>query len=273
MYATEHHPVVLLTLFVITVLLMACEAPKSPATVTVAPQGTELIAVPIANIDPVALCPLFKFGSDHTGLQREDVLKTLVGKIVQWRLQVYEIKSTNKPDLYRVQTKECNDSSENRNIPTIIDLSARNDADTAVIHSLKTGDWFTVRGKVAGTFMRSIELSPAIIMGTEAPRKSENDLAPPPSDGVVKTPPPKRTNSIEDLAIPIAIKNAVRKDYDYLSHDVNFKTVVINADETEFLIRTNDGYHCGSGGCATVSYRYSRFKDQATFQWEGLMLD
>lgn len=261
MHTPSCRPFTFIALSIIVVLLSACEAPKPPYVPTPMQRVAELNALPVSVIDPSALCPLFKIGSDHTDLQREDALKSIAGKIVEWRLQVYEVKSSEKQDQYHVQTNGCSGISDNKNTATLIDLTALNEADTTTIHSLKTGDWIVVRGMITGTFMRSIQLSPAILIKVALTSKEGKPSAAPP------------TNQIDDLEIPVAIKIAVHENFDYLAHDIEFKTKALNADETEFQIRTTDGLQCGSGGCPTASYRYSRSKAEATFQWEGLTRD
>jgi flagellar basal body-associated protein FliL len=161
-----------------------------------------------SDIDASILCPIFRLGSDNTDLQRERVVKEIKEKTVIWELQVYEVKSTAKSNVYRIQTSECTPKSEsktvnqldemgeeflkafknelglnsggnnitNRNVATFIELFAKNEDDIRKINSLKTGDWIKVRGKITGTSFRSIELNPAIFWNIQKTSNQEGQI-------------------------------------------------------------------------------------------------
>ncbi len=170
-----------------------------------------LINAPISNIDPEKLAPIFNLFSDYTNLQRDNVEREINGKVVVWTLKVYEVKSTSDPNIFRVQTESGSSKTEslgiagvdkdldaqlakifqnlgdqmgeaisgkksNHNVGTWINLYARNPDDTQKIANLKTGSWITVKAKIAGTELRSINLDPAIFI--EPPQKPKDSHRP-----------------------------------------------------------------------------------------------
>lgn len=186
-----------------------------------------LINAPVSNIDPEKMAPIFNLFSDYTDLQRDNVEKEINGKTVVWTLKVYEVKSTSNPNIFRVQTESGSSKSEslgisgvdknidaqlakifqdlgdqmgeaisgkksNHNVGTWINLYARNQDDIQKIANLKTGSWITVKAKIAGTELRSINLDPAIFIDpsqkpketthsktkTDAPINTENEVEP-----------------------------------------------------------------------------------------------
>ena len=156
--------------------------------------ATNMVTEPVSNINPSKLCPIFTYDSNYTDLQRETIENDIKGKTVQWKLQVYEVRSTNHQDVFRIQTRECIPESSapafnqlekdilsalknlggdlgasiasslevNRNVSTNIDLVVLNENDRNRLHQLKTDDWIVVRGRISGVFLRSIQLEPAV---------------------------------------------------------------------------------------------------------------
>lgn len=116
----------------------------------------ELAAMPAAPILPTGeLAAMFDLGSDNTDLQRENKLKEIKGKVVEWTLSVYEVEKDG--DEYKVQT-----DSDNA-VGTFIYISPRNDQDKAVIEALKTGSRVSIKGIIGEDFMRHLVIKPAIL--------------------------------------------------------------------------------------------------------------
>jgi hypothetical protein len=111
------------------------------------------------DIDKRDLANIFNLMSDYTDLQREKKEKEITGKIIEWTLPVYEVSMGKNNEYYKIQT-----SSTEYEVGTFIDLYPRNDKEQAFIEALKTGDLITVKGRIAGTFMRNINLQPAILI-------------------------------------------------------------------------------------------------------------
>jgi len=172
----------------------------------------ELVSAPISTpyIDPEKLTSTFQFFSDYTDLQREKLERDLNGKVVIWELEVYDIKSTKDPKVFKIQTSDGTSKSEslglagidkeldnqlgklfqgwsdeinksisgkktNHSVGTWITLHTRNASDVSQLESLKTGSWIKVKGRINGTFLRAINLDPAIIYHkTEASDNGNN---------------------------------------------------------------------------------------------------
>lgn len=116
----------------------------------------ELAATPPAPLAPTGeLAAMFNLGSDNTDLQRENKLKEIKGKVVEWTLPVYEVEKDG--DDYKVQTEADNA------VNTFIYISPRNDQDKAVIEALKTGSRVSIKGIIKDDFMRSLVIKPAIL--------------------------------------------------------------------------------------------------------------
>ena len=98
----------------------------------------------------------FKMFSEYTDIQRENAEKEIMGKIVQWTLEVYEVSKSS--DYYRIQT------SGSDAVGTFISLYPQSDDDSSYIESLKTGDTITIKGYISGTTLRNLDIDPAILV-------------------------------------------------------------------------------------------------------------
>ena len=140
---------------------------------------TTLITDPIAETDPLEklnvaqpselfpygeLEEMFSYGNDFTNLQREIKLKEIQGKVVAWRLPVYDVQRSG--DGYRIQTNATykNNQPETRLIGTFVNLTARNVEDRRLIESLKTGDIVSFKGIINDTSMRNLDINPAVLL-------------------------------------------------------------------------------------------------------------
>lgn len=117
------------------------------------------------------LAEMFNYGSDYTDLQREIKLKEIRGKVIAWRLPVYEINRYEND--YKIQTSS-HFKSENiflqgkEIVNTFVYVTPRNDEDRRLIENLKTGDVVAIKGIVGDdTTMRSLNIKPAILDGYE----------------------------------------------------------------------------------------------------------
>lgn len=127
-------------------------------------KATDMLSQKITIIDQSKLCQMFKLNSKFTDLQRESMIEDLKGKIIEWKLPVYEVSSKSN-NVFRIQTFnpsffECG------YVSTSINLVALNDGDLSRIKALKTNDVITIRGKIKGVFLRHIEIDPAIFSNT-----------------------------------------------------------------------------------------------------------
>lgn len=122
----------------------------------VADKYAELAATPAAPLSPTGeLADMFNLLSDNTDLQRENKLKEIKGKVVEWTLSVYEVEKDG--DEYKVQT----DSDDA--VGTFVYISPRNDQDKAVIEALKTGSRVSIKGIIGDDSVRHLVIKPAIL--------------------------------------------------------------------------------------------------------------
>lgn len=117
---------------------------------------SELATTPPAQLSPTGeLAAMFNLMSENTDLQRENKLKEITGKVVEWTLPVYEV--AKEGDVYKIQT------ASNDTVGTFVYVSPRNDADKTIIEALKTGDQISIKGIIEGDLMRHLEIKPAIL--------------------------------------------------------------------------------------------------------------
>jgi len=118
----------------------------------------QLEAAPATNISATGQLPeMFNLMSNYTDIQRENKEKELTGKIVQWRLPVFEVSKTGE-GRYRIQT------GENQYVGTFAMVRTRNDDEVKYVESLMTDQFVTIKGRITGTTLRNIDLDPAIII-------------------------------------------------------------------------------------------------------------
>ena len=103
------------------------------------------------------LYSIFRLGSNHTDIQRDNKEQEITGQIVEWSLPVYEVDRYDDR-YYKVQTSE-----QNGTIGAFLYLAPQSDAERQKIESLKTGSWVKVQGEISDIFLRNIVIKPAIL--------------------------------------------------------------------------------------------------------------
>ena len=130
-----------------------------------------LVSATPSELSPTGeLAKIFKANSENTDIQRENKEKEITGKIIEWKLPVYDVKKND--DGYRIQTsgneKLFNNESLDALVKTWIQLEPRSAEEKSIIEGLVTDDYITVRGYIDGVdFMRSIEIEPAILISVD----------------------------------------------------------------------------------------------------------
>lgn len=141
----------------------------------------ELAAMPAAPLSPTGeLAATFNMMSDSTDLQRENKLKEITGKVVEWTLPVYEVERDGNE--YEVQT------SAGGAVGTSISLTPRNDQDKAVIEGLKTGSLISIKGIIKESSMRHLVIKPAILFQPGTPAAAQQEPLPAPAAPVATQP-------------------------------------------------------------------------------------
>jgi hypothetical protein len=134
---------------------------------TIAPKQTDtskstvetdarLASAPVSGLAPTGdIAETFSFLSPATQIQQDEKERAIKGKIVQWRLPVYNISERN--GFIVIQTK-----SRPGMVGTFCYVKA-SDAIKQRVLSLREDDLITCKGEIAGTTMRSIEIRPAVL--------------------------------------------------------------------------------------------------------------
>ena len=128
-------------------------------------QLAEIMHAEVVPLSPEQVAEAFALGSDSTNLQRDLLNKELVGSVVEWRLQVYEVefaegryKLTSQP--LPIKSKEA---VQLMRAAIFIVPSSENDHD--LMRKVKTNDMITIRGRVRDIVLRTvIVIEPAVLV-------------------------------------------------------------------------------------------------------------
>ena len=158
-------PDITVGLAVVLALIACSPAEKAPAQ---EPSAASTVSdIQEATPLPLTLTEVsetFALGSRSTDLQREELSKVLVGSVVQWPLQVYEVSSDRDGYKVVVQPKPANDPAAVNLMHVIVLVTPQSDPDRELIRRVKTGDTITIKGRVSEINMRTVILiDPAIL--------------------------------------------------------------------------------------------------------------
>lgn len=116
----------------------------------------KLASAPVSGLAPSGdMAEIFSFLSEATQIQRDEKERPIKGKIVRWKLPVYNVSERN--GFIVIQTK-----SRPGIVGTFCYVTA-SDAIKQYVLSLRENDLITCKGEIAGTTMRSIEIRPAVL--------------------------------------------------------------------------------------------------------------
>ena len=107
----------------------------------------------------------FALNGKHTDLQRELLTKELTGKVVEWRIKVYDVTRTE--GVYKITSQPYPIRSKNvlNLIRTVAFIHPQDSDGEESIRTAVTDDEITVRGQVQDIVFRAVVvLSPAIIV-------------------------------------------------------------------------------------------------------------
>jgi len=182
-----------LLMLVIGVAMIAGKGDLKPKTDPL----TELASAQPGNLQPEGeLSELFALGSKYTDLQRQNKSKEIIGQVVQWRLPVYEVSTSDGG--YKVQTQSSISIGGYGKdlIGTFIHITPREDEDRRIIEALKTDDLITFKGRIAGTSMRMLTIKPAILI--RQTQQAQNNIVPATSASTESS-NPASDNASDDL--------------------------------------------------------------------------
>lgn len=142
-------------------------------------------AVPSALSPSGELYKTFHLGTDATDVQRENLENSIKGQIVQWTLPVYEVRKSGSGYTIQTSTESSFFGIGTPFIGTFVKAVARTPEEVSYIERLKTDDKVTIKGRISGTFMRSIQIEPAIVMmPSEVKAAAASGQAPQPADSL-----------------------------------------------------------------------------------------
>jgi len=147
--------------------LVGCgsEQQDTPVQQTDEDQFAEMMRADVAPISPSQLSEAFALGSDSTDLQRDLLKKELVGSVIEWRLQVYEVEL--EEGLYKVSSQAFPVESKEavQLLRAAVFITPSRDADHDLIRKLKTNDMITIRGRVRDIVLRTVVvIEPAVLV-------------------------------------------------------------------------------------------------------------
>lgn len=157
--------------------LVGCGAQQqdTPVQKTSKDQIAEIMRAEAVPISPEQVSEAFALGSDSTDLQRDILRRELIGNVVEWRLQVYEVEFAE--GLYKVTSQALPIKSEEvvQLLRAVVFIVPSSDDDHDLMRKVKTNDLVTIRGRVRDVVLRTVVvIEPAILVikDTEATAKS-----------------------------------------------------------------------------------------------------
>ena len=139
---------------------------------TVEPQ--DLVALferPAVPLTPAEVGRTFALGGPHTDVQREVMIKQLVGQVVQWEIRVYDI--THRNGLYQVLSQPLSEgaSGDGLNVLRVQAMvSPMHEGDHTTLRSAQTDDVVTLRGRVQSIELRALVLVGPAVLTRKAPQ-------------------------------------------------------------------------------------------------------
>lgn len=128
-------------------------------------QFAEIESAKVNPVTPGQVSEAFALGSDSTDLQRDLLHKELVGSVVEWRLQVYEVEFSD--GLYKVTSQPIPIKSK-RAVPLLrasVFVVPTSDNDHDLMRKVKTKDMITIRGTVRDIVLRTVVvIEPAFLV-------------------------------------------------------------------------------------------------------------
>lgn len=121
----------------------------------------ELMTTTVSDLRPDGeLALVFTMGSKHTDLQRAEWEKRITGQVVDWTLPIYEVRK--EKDHYVVQTNAS--VMEKGPVGCFIDIYPQSEQDVAILAALQLKSPIHFRGRIVGTTLRNLKITPAILV-------------------------------------------------------------------------------------------------------------
>jgi len=119
-------------------------------------QLAEIMRAEVVPVSPEQVAEAFALGSDSTDLQRDLLNKELVGSVVEWRIQVYEVEFAE--GRYKVTSQPLPIKSKEvlQLLRAAVFVVPSSDSDHDLMRKLKTNDMVTIRGRVRDIVLRTV---------------------------------------------------------------------------------------------------------------------
>ena len=134
-------------------------------------QLAEIASSQVNPVTPEDVSEAFALGSDSTDLQRDLLNKELVGSVVEWQLQVYEVEFAE--GRYKVTSQPLPIKSKDavQLLRAVVFIVPSGEDSHDLMRKVKTNDMVAIRGRVHDIVLRTvIVIEPAILVieNTEA---------------------------------------------------------------------------------------------------------
>lgn len=127
-------------------------------------QLAEIASAQVNPVTPEQVSEVFALGSDFTDLQRDLLSKELIGSVVEWNIQVYEIGYAD--GVYKVTSQPISIKSRQavNMLRATIFIHPQNVPDHDLLRKAKTNDMITIRGSVQDIVLRTVVvIEPALL--------------------------------------------------------------------------------------------------------------
>jgi hypothetical protein len=132
---------------------------------SVAEQIAEITSAKTNPVAPEQVSEVFALGSDFTDLQRDLLRKELVGSVVEWDIQVYEIDYAD--GVYKVTSQPIPIKSKQavNMLRASFSVYPQDERDHDLMRKAKTNDRVMIRGKVQDVVLRAaVLIEPAVLV-------------------------------------------------------------------------------------------------------------
>jgi hypothetical protein len=130
-----------------------------------AQQIAEITSAKTNPVAPELVSEVFALGSDFTDLQRDLLRKELVGSVVEWDIQVYEIGYAD--GVYKVTSQPIPIKSKQavNMLRASFSVYPQGERDHDLLRKAKTNDRIKIRGKVQDIVLRTaVIIEPAVLV-------------------------------------------------------------------------------------------------------------
>jgi hypothetical protein len=160
-----------LPFIVLLAMLFGCgdgsdnQSSQEDPTQAIKEQFAEIENAKVNPVTPEQVSEAFALGSDYTDLQRDILKKELVGSVVEWRLQVYEVDLSEGRYNITSQPIPIKSKKAVQLLRASVFVVPAGDNDHDLMRKVKTNDMITIRGRVRDIVLRTVVvIEPAFLV-------------------------------------------------------------------------------------------------------------